>query len=170
MGQPGTHPGLPPNPHPAQCAPSTPSLWQWTLFLLGVGLAGSPGPCGSGSIVCVPSYEVSPHCSAWEVTCTPCGYVEIPCKAVNVTCSSLGVLLRNLLPALSRLSLLSRRGRGVSGLALPSHPHPRSGEFIPAGPGHSPHSHTPWPFHWVSESSLGLGEDRAFWNLKGATE
>lgn len=97
----------------------------------------------------------------WEVTCTPCGCAEIACKAVNVTRSSLSVLLRRPFPALPRLSLLSGRGRGVNGLALLSQPHPRPGEFMPAGPGHSPQSHSPRPSHWVSKPSLGLGEDRA---------
>lgn len=32
---------------------------------------------------------------------------------------------------------------------------------MPAGPGHSPQSHTPKPSHWVPKPSLGLGEDRA---------
>lgn len=78
----------------------------------------------------------------WEVTCTPCGYAEIPCKAVNVMCSS-RFPLRRPFPAPPTLSRLSGRGRGVKGLPLPSHPRP--GKFMPAGPGRSPHSHTPWP-------------------------
>lgn len=57
------------------------------------------------------------------------------------------------------------RGGGVKGPASPSSSPTPGWAVRLAGPGHSTHSHTRGPSHWVSEPSLGLGEEGYFGTL-----